>query len=124
MEKQWTVEFHEEFAAEVRELPSSVREKLKAAAIILSQDGPQLGRPYVDTLNGSRHARMKEVRFDADGGAWRIAIAFDPDRKAVLLVGGDKAGTGQKRFYRDLIRIADERYDRHLQILRSKKETE
>jgi len=117
--KCWVVEFHEEFAAEVRKFSHAVREKLKAAAIILSENGPQLGRPHVDTLNGSRHAKMKELRFNADGGAWRVAFAFDPERKAILLVGGDKAGIGKTRFYHDLIRVADERFDRYLQVLRS-----
>ena len=78
VKKCWVVEFHEEFAVEVRKFSHAVREKLKASAIILSENGPQLGRPDVDTLNGSRHARMKELRFNADGGAWRVAFAFDP----------------------------------------------
>jgi hypothetical protein len=119
MNKCWVVEFHVEFAAEVRKFPHAVRGKLKAAAIILSEYGPQLGRPYVDTLNGSRYAKMKELRFNADGGAWRVAFAFDLERKAILLVGGDKAGIGKTRFYRDLIHIADERFDRYLQVHRS-----
>lgn len=120
-DKNWAVEFHDEFAAEVRQLPQAVREKLKAAATILSEDGPLLGRPQADTLKGSRHANMKELRFDADGGAWRVAYAFDPERKAILLAGGDKSGTGKVRFYRNLLRIADERFDQHLRILRLKR---
>jgi hypothetical protein len=54
---------------------------------------------------------MKELRFDADDGVWRIAFAFDRQRQAVLLVGGDKSGTSQKKFYKDLIRKADRRFD-------------
>lgn len=117
----WTVEFHDDFAMEARQLPQPVREKLKAASTILSQDGPMLGRPLADTLKGSRHTNMKELRFDADGGAWRVAFAFDPERKAILLAGGNKSGVGQARFYRNLIRIADERFDRHLLTLDSLK---
>jgi hypothetical protein len=56
---------------------------------------------------------MKELRFYADNGAWRIAFAFDVRRKAVLLVGGDKSGVSQNKFYRTLIEIADRRFDRH-----------
>lgn len=119
--KNWAVEFHDDFAAEVQQLPKAVREKLKAVATILSEDGPLLGRPLAETLKGSRHANMKELRFDADGGAWRVAYAFDPQRKAILLAGGDKAGTGKARFYRNLIRVADERFDQHLQLSRSLK---
>jgi hypothetical protein len=64
---------------------------------------------------------MKELRFDADGGAWRVAYAFDPERKAILLVGGDKSGAGKMRFYRNLLRVADERYDQHLRVLHLKR---
>ena len=81
---------------------------------LLRQFGPQLGRPQVDTLNGSRHANMKEMRFGASGGEWRVAFAFDPVRCAMLLVAGDKSGGSERRFYRELIRRADERFDRHL----------
>lgn len=79
-----------------------------------------MGRPEVDTLKGSAHANMKELRFVAGGGVWRVAFAFDPERKAVLLVAGDKSGVGQRRFYRELIRKADGRYNRYLAWLRSK----
>jgi hypothetical protein len=81
---------------------------------LLQQFGPQLGRPRADTLNGSRHANMKELRFDAADGVWRVAFAFDPNRKAILLVCGDKSGGSEKRFYRQLIEKADSRFDSHL----------
>lgn len=61
---------------------------------------------------------MKELRFDADGGVWRVALAFDPYRQAVLLVAGDKAGGSERKFYRRLIRIADERFDAHVAQLK------
>jgi hypothetical protein len=121
MDTNWTVEFHDDFAVEVRQLPQAVREKLKAAATILSEDGPLPCRPQADSLKGSRHANMKKLRFDDDGGAWRVAYAFDPERKAILLAGGDKRASVQVRFYRNLIRIADERYDQYLRILSLKK---
>ena len=61
---------------------------------------------------------MKELRFDAAGGVWRIAFAFDPKRRAILLVAGDKSGGSQKRFYRELIRKVDDRFDAHLNRLK------
>ena len=85
-----------------------------ALSRLLGEFGPQLGRPRVDTLNGSRHANMKEMRFGAAGGEWRLAFAFDPARNAILLVAGDKSGGSTRRFYRTLVRKADERFDRHL----------
>ena len=95
-------------------LPNDVQDELLAHSALLEQFGPLLGRPRVDTLKGSRHANMKELRFEADNGVWRVAFAFDPKRRAILLVAGDKSGVGEKRFYRNLIAKADERLDGHL----------
>ncbi len=114
MATTWGVLFHEEFEPEFEALPQDVQNELLAHAKLLQQFGPQLGRPRADTLNGSRHANMKELRFDAADGVWRVAFAFDPNRKAVLLVGGDKSGGSEKRFYRQLIEKADTRFDAHL----------
>ena len=85
-----------------------------AHAGLLEQFGPSLGRPRVDTLKGSRHTNMKEIRFDADNGVWRFAFAFVPSREAIILVGGEKSGGGEKRFYRQLIQKADDRFDEHI----------
>jgi hypothetical protein len=71
-------------------------------------------RPHADTLKGSRHMNMKELRCRASDGTWRVAYAFDPDREAILLVAGDKSGGSERRFYRRLVAKADERFDRHL----------
>lgn len=72
----------------------------------------------MDTLSGSRHANMKELRFNWENEVWRIAFAFDPKRQAILLVGGDKAGANQRRFYKKLLALADDRYDAHLAELK------
>lgn len=104
----------DEFEPEFHALHEDVRTEILALAIVLEQFGPQLGRPRVDTLKGSRHANMKELRFSAADGEWRVAFAFDRRRKAILLMAGDKSGGSQKRFYRELIRKADERFDAHL----------
>ena len=106
---------------EYRELSESVYDVLVALTTILSEKGPLLGRPQVDTLKGSRHANMKELRFDADGGVWRVAFAFYPERKAILLVAGDKGGVAMRRFYREMILVADRRFDQHLNAFRSQK---
>lgn len=91
-------------------MPLGALEKLAEAILVIEAVGPQLGRPLVDTLKASRHTNMKEIRFSARG-AWRIAFAFDVDRNAVILIGGDKAGKDQKKFYRTLIGTADDRFD-------------
>ena len=83
--------------------------------------GPQLGRPHADTLNGSKYANMKELRADTKSSVMRIAFAFDPDRAAILLVGGNKTGMTQKRFYKQLIASADQLYDAHLAGITARK---
>jgi Uncharacterized protein conserved in bacteria len=117
---EWTIRFHDEFEPEFDALPVEVQDELLAHAKVLARIGPTLGRPHVDTLAGSKHANMKEMRFEAADGVWRVAFAFDPTRAAVLLVAGDKSGVSQKRFYRSLIDRADERLGQHLAALRKK----
>lgn len=104
---------------EFRALHAGVQDEILALALLLRKLGPQLGRPRVDTLKNSRHANMKELRFSAQGGVWRVAFAFDPKRRAVLLLAGDKSGGSEKRFYRELIRKADGRFDAHLRRLKT-----
>lgn len=111
----WIVEFADEFEPEFDVLPPSVQDELLAQAKVVEHFGPTAGRPRVDTLKGSSHANMKELRFDADDGVWRVAFAFDPRRRAVLLVAGDKSGGSEKRFYAKLIAKADQRFDAHLE---------
>jgi hypothetical protein len=111
---KWKVVFYEEFEAEFDELSEAVQDELLAHASVLEKFGPMLGRPHVDTLKGSAHAKMKELRFEADDGVWRVAFAFDPKREAILLVCGDKSGGSERRFYRQLIKKADERFNDHL----------
>ena len=118
--QEWIVDFHLEFEPEFQALEETVQEALLAHAHLLEAFGPQLGRPRVDTLKGSVHANMKELRFDAAGGVWRVAFAFDPERKAILLVAGDKSGTSERRFYKELIAKAEGRFDRHLESLKAR----
>lgn len=118
----WTVLLADEFEPEFAALPDPVQDELLAMTRLLQQLGPQLGRPRADTLKNARHANMKELRFDAADGAWRVAFALDPKRRAIVLVAGDKSGGSEKRFYRELIRKADERFDAHLARLRHVKE--
>ena len=120
----WTVDFHDDFVAEFQELSKDVQDELLACVTVLEQIGPLLGRPRVDTLKGSRHANMKELRFSAEDGVWRFAFAFDANRKAIILCGGDKSGGSEKRFYVQLIARADARFDSHLAKAKKQKEQE
>lgn len=116
----WTVINHDEFDEEFDQLPEDVQDELLVVRLLLEEYGPRLKRPHVDTLNGSDHANMKEIRVTAAGGEWRFAFAFDPLRQAVILCGGDKSGVGQARFYKAMIKRADKRFG---QWLKQAKET-
>jgi len=107
----WTVQFADAFDPEFEELPERVQDRLLARLEVLASQGPTLGRPHVDTLKGSAFPNMKELRFTATGDEWRAAFAF---ATGVVLVAAQKAGRGEKRFYRELIATADARFKDHL----------
>lgn len=88
------------------------RRQITAAIDELEARGPVLGRPFVDRIKGSRHHNMKELR--SIGGNIRVLFAFDPNREAVLLIGGDKTGHWQ-RWYKENIPLADALYDEYLE---------
>jgi hypothetical protein len=113
----WIVEFDDDFESEFMAFDPAVQDALLAVAKLLADFGPQLGRPYADTLKGSKYANMKELRFEASNGEWRAAFAFDSQRRAILLVAGDKSGGSERRFYRRLIAKADKRFSAHLDRL-------
>lgn len=113
----WEIKFSSDFELEFDEFSERVQDECFSHLKVLEKFGPSLGRPHVDTLNGSKHSNMKELRFNADNGVWRLAFAFDPKRQAILLVCGDKSGGSEKRFYKDLIKKADKRFDDYLSEL-------
>jgi hypothetical protein len=121
MPMTWDVEFHDDFIAEYQELPEAVQDELQALVQVLEILGPQMKRPRVDTLNGSRHKNMKELRFDACDGVWRFAFAFDLFRHAIILCGGDKSGGSESRFYKRMIAKADARFDAYCKAIKKEK---
>jgi hypothetical protein len=119
----WSVQFHPECESWADSLEQSDAEALLAAVRVLRDQGPTLGRPLVDTVVGSRHANMKELRPGSTGRTEvRVLFAFDLERKAILLVGGDKSGD-LKGWYERNIPIADERFDEHQAALTEGKAT-
>lgn len=94
-------------------LTDQEQRKVVASVEALQELGPSAGRPLADTVEGSKHPNMKELRITQ---TMRVFFAFDPERTAILLVGGDKAGK-TKRFYKKMIPVADRIYDRHLRKL-------
>src|SRR5690349_19015780 len=116
----WEVRTTNGFDEWFADLSEDSQVEVIAKVELLKVLGPQLSRPHADTLNGSKHANMKELRADTTDSVIRIAFAFDPNRAAIFLIGGDKSGVSQKRFYKQLIRKADELYDAHLASLPTK----
>ena len=106
----WTVVFSDAFWPEFEAFGEDIQDEILAHARLIETYGPHLGRPYVDTLKGSRYRNMKEIRMTVNRGEWRVAFAFAPDRNAVVLVAADKRGISQTLFYSKLISRADERF--------------
>ncbi len=110
----WTVLLAQECQVWLDSLPSADRVGILQDAKLLGEFGPQLGRPHVDHIKGSKHGNMKELRSRFAGHQYRTLFAFDPKQRAILLMGGDKIGQDEGRFYKALAKLADAIYDRHL----------
>ena len=111
----WTVSTTDDFDRWfVGDLSDEEREEVTAEVNLLRLFGPALKRPHADTLKGSKYPNMKELRAKTSGSELRVAFAFDTERQAVLLVGGNKSGVGQKAFYAQLIARADRLFAAHL----------
>lgn len=112
---EWVVLLDPDFAAWLLQQDVGVRTAIAAHAKLLQEFGPGLGRPRVDTLKGSSLPNLKELRVQHRGEPWRVLFAFDPKRQAILLVGGTKQGND--RWYREVVPIAEQRYQRHVDEL-------
>lgn len=117
----WSVTTTTTFDEWFTQLSVSGQSEVIAKVNLLKVLGPQLKRPHADILKGSKHANMKELRADTRSEVLRIAFALDPARSAILLVGGNKSGLPQKRFYKQLITKADALYDAHLFLIKAKR---
>ena len=101
MTATWQIDFHPDFLPEYAQFVEAVQDELAKRIEALEELGPRLGRPHADTLKGSDYANMKELRFDANGGVWRVAFAFDPERKAILLVAGTNRAAVKRHSIKD-----------------------
>lgn len=91
----WEVKFHDDFGKGIKHLPEKVTKKLNSALEQLKMAGPNLSRLLVDMLKGSMYSNLKELRIDLSEGKWRFAFVYDPMRRAVIMVAGNKAGGEQ-----------------------------
>ena len=108
----WQVLTTDYFNSWLCDQDDSTQEKVLAALLVLQHMGPELGRPLVDAVQGSRYRHMKELRIQHRGRPLRAFFAFDPTRQAIVLCVADKSG--KKRFYEQMLEIADREYALHL----------
>lgn len=110
----WTVLLLDEVVEWVESADETTQNLVAAALDLLAAEGPTLGRPLVDRIKGSRLHHLKELRPGSSGRSEvRMLFAFDPQRQAVVLVAGDKAGNWD-RWYRKNIPIAEGRFEDHV----------
>lgn len=112
----WNVEYTDEFGSLWATLGEAAQEDVSAIVQLLMEHGPDLPFPYSSGVEGSKHSHMRELRVQSGGKPIRIFYAFNPTRTAILLIGGNK--TGDKRFYKKMIPVADRLYDEHIAELR------
>jgi hypothetical protein len=110
----WEVETTDEYDAWFLEQGADGQVSIQMKVEVLKEYGPHLPRPHADTLKGSKLSNLKELRTQSATSVFRVAFLFDEERKAVLLIGGDKKGKNEKRFYRNLIKQAEEIYQQYL----------
>jgi hypothetical protein len=115
----WAVAVSPEFERWYTALSEAEQTSVEYAIRLLQELGPALGRPHADSVYGSRHSNMKELRAQHAGRAYRMFFAFDPDRVAIVLLGGTKNGQG--RWYERMIASADDLFDAHLARRKSMK---
>lgn len=108
----WDVRYTDEFASWLKSLPTVQADAVLRLLLVLRLQGPALGRPYADTVKGSRYPNLKELRVQNKGKPLRAFFIFDPERAAVILCGGDK--TGDEQFYRREIARAEAIYEAYL----------
>ncbi len=110
----WEIEYTGEFGEWWDSLTEREQESVGAAVDLLAEEGIHLTRPQSDTIRDSRNANMRELRIQSGGRPIRVLYAFDPRQTAILLIGGDKTGISDRRFYQRYVRIADNLYDQYL----------
>ena len=113
---RWDVEYTNEFGMWWAGLAEGQQDDVTAVVELLLEHGPRLPFPYSSGVESSRHSHIRELRIQSDGRPIRVFYAFDPRRSAILLIGGDKSGND--RFYKQYVPLADKLYDEHLGELR------
>lgn len=109
----WEVYLTDEYLTWFSQLPEYDKETIMVRVHLLAEFGPELSRPYADTLYGSKMSNLKELRAKTNAHIYRIAYYFNANRQGILLAGGDKKGKDEKLFYKDLIKKAESLIDKY-----------
>jgi hypothetical protein len=109
----WNIYSTDEYIEWFSQLDNKAKEEILEKAYLLKEFGPELSRPYADTLKGVKVSNLKELRGKTDKHLLRVAYYFDPARNGILLIGGDKKGKPEKLFYKNLIRKAEELIEKY-----------
>jgi hypothetical protein len=113
------IEFTDEFNGWWNGLTVEEQDSVARIVQLLEAKGLALGHPYSSQIKGSKHGHMRELRIQHKGQPYRVFYAFNPERNAILLIGGDK--TGNDRFYELYVPLADAIYDAHIAELAAEK---
>ena len=116
----WSITYTKEYEVWFSALEEDYKIAINSKVIVLSEFGPQLGRPYVDSIQGSKYSNLKELRIQHKKAVFRILFCFDKSKNGWLLIGGNKKGKNEARFYKKLIKQAEELLDKYLEILEDK----
>lgn len=116
----WEIETTDTFDKWFKDLSDTDRENVLATILVLKEKGPLLSRPHADSVYGSIHSNMKELRVQSKGRPIRAFFAFDPTRTGIILCAGEKTGK-EKRFYEEMIPVADREFSTHLEQLKGGK---
>jgi hypothetical protein len=109
----YTQEYEDWFSAQDEEYKMAINAKV----LLLSEFGPLLGRPYVDTIHGSKYKNLKELRIKYKNTVFRILFCFDKSRNCWLLIGGNKKGKNEERFYNTIIDLAEKLIEKYPEIM-------
>ncbi len=110
----WEVEYTDEFNLWWETLTEREQERIGAVIDELSEKGPYLAYPKSSGIRGPGLSHLRELRIQVDGRPFRIFYAFDPRQAAILLIGGDKTGFSDRRFYARYVPNANRLYNEYI----------
>jgi hypothetical protein len=113
----WPIDYTQEYDDWFTLQNEEEKTVINAKVILLSEFGPQLGRPYVDTVKGSKYKNLKELRIKHKKSIIRILFIFNKNRRGWLLIGGDKKGKNEEDFYTKIIKQAENLLEKYPEIL-------